>query len=64
MYYYQMCQNHPETKVTDNCHICCDPLDKLCIKCRDDKEETGEHEKCILAWGMCKHAFHFHCFAL
>ena len=44
----------------DTCPICLVNLQMPCIECQASK--TSEHqEPCIIAWGVCMHAFHFHC---
>lgn len=44
----------------ENCAICRNPNMELCIQCMADP--TSKHvEDCRVAWGMCNHAFHFHC---
>ncbi|CAD8045178.1 unnamed protein product [Paramecium primaurelia] len=41
----------------DNCAICKNHIMEKCIEC-DAQEGQGE---CIVAWGTCNHAYHFHC---
>ncbi|XP_070142976.1 RING-box protein 1-like [Drosophila kikkawai] len=44
----------------DNCSICRNQNMELCIECQAF-ELQGTRQECLLAWGNCNHAFHFHC---
>lgn len=46
--------------MVDNCAICRNLIMDLCIECQAKLDMTSQDE-CNAAWGMCNHAFHFHC---
>ncbi|OVA15251.1 Alcohol dehydrogenase superfamily [Macleaya cordata] len=58
----------------DNCGICRNQIMGPCIECEaaaaaaaDDDDQasasamTSNNNYCIVAWGVCNHAYHFHC---
>jgi len=48
--------------VVDNCAICRNHIMDLCIECQSNAPAMGQNnDDCAVAWGVCNHAFHFHC---
>jgi len=43
------------------CAICRMSLMDLCIECDASQQQFVMGEACVVAWGECNHAFHYHC---
>eukprot|EP00466_Bigelowiella_natans_P010089 jgi/Bigna1/50151/estExt_Genewise1.C_670108 len=45
--------------VVETCAICRNHIMSPCIECQ--AKENATRDDCPIAWGVCNHAFHFHC---
>ncbi|KAJ2815156.1 RING-box protein 1, partial [Coemansia sp. 'formosensis'] len=45
---------------SDVCAICRNNNMELCIECQAG-QDAKVNDDCSIAWGICNHAFHFHC---
>ena len=60
--------------IVENCAICRNLIIDVCIECQPTLKQTDsgsggvamdgskdEEGNCRIAWGVCQHAFHYHC---
>jgi RING-box protein 1 len=44
----------------DNCAICRAHVMDDCVEC-EANQNAAQRQECVIAWGVCNHAFHMHC---
>ncbi|KRZ76151.1 RING-box protein 1a, partial [Trichinella papuae] len=48
--------------LVDSCAVCRNSLMECCTECQAAQRLNGNVD-CVIAWGVCNHAFHLHCIA-
>ncbi|KRY68222.1 RING-box protein 1a [Trichinella pseudospiralis] len=48
--------------LVDSCAVCRNSLMECCTECQAVQSVNGNVD-CVIAWGVCNHAFHLHCIA-
>ncbi|KAL7674619.1 hypothetical protein ACOME3_000896 [Neoechinorhynchus agilis] len=48
---------------TDTCAVCRSSIMELCVDCQVNTAADSRltDSDCTVAWGVCNHAFHYHC---